>query len=315
MSYPAAMQALLEQFGNQDAVAQKIVQVGSFQPFDLVRVHSNPAGLVLNNAHEGSVATSTVVLLTDGQSRAGLKFKPDTSVIRDRHDQQLNLIIASSTDQTVTVEFEDYPAKEVQVTANQPALFSIGMLFGIPVIASTASFFDVATGDDDGSSGSESIFSTLLQAVETNKQLSYTSGNLAAAGQASSFGYVAIKPMPDGERLRIIVPELTVNQEIKFLLQIQSTATSSTSSAYVSIIRSGDDTIVRTTNHDFIAQPGTILGIRRDENKLIAENASDTSTSPISLDVVINAYLHVVGSNSASADVPALQIYAPGNEA
>ena len=315
MSYPAAMQALLDQFGNQDAIAQKIVQVGSFQPFDLVRVHSNPANLVLTNAHEGSVATSTVVLLTDGQARAGLKFKPDTSVIRDRHDQQLHLIIASSTDQTVTVEFEDYPAKELQVTANQPALFSIGMLFGIPVIASTASFFDVATGETGGSSGNESIFPTLLHAVETNKQLTYSSGDLSVVGQASSFGYVAIKPMSDGERLLIIVPELAINQEIKFLLQIQSMATSSVSSAYISIIRNGDDMIVRTTDHDFIAQPGTILGIRRDENKLIAENASDDSTSPINLDVVINAYLHVVGSNSASPDVPALQIYAPGEEA
>lgn len=158
-------------------------------------------------------------------------------------------------------------------------------------------------------------FSTLLQAVETNKQLSYTSGNLSAVGQPSSYGYVAIKPMEDGERLRIFVPELTLNQEIKFLLQIQSTVTSSISSAYVSIIRSGDDTIVRTTGKDFIVEPGTILGIRRDENKLIAENASDNSTSPISLDVVINAYLQVVVSNSASPDLPSLQIYAPGPEA
>lgn len=316
MSYPAAMQALVDQFGSQDAVSQKIVQVGSFQPVDLVRVHSNPVGLLLTNTYDGTVATTTVVLLTDGQARAGLKFKPDTTVIRDRHDQVLSLVIASSIEQTISIEFENYPAKQVQVAANEPTIVNIGLLCGIPIIASTASFFDVATGDDGGSSGGNaSIFPTLLQAIETNKQLTYTSGDLTAVGQASSFGYVAIKPMSDGERLRIIVPELSLNQQVKFLLQIQSTATSSTSSAYVSILRSGDDTIVRTTDQDFIAQPGTILGIRREENKLIAENASDTSTSPINLDVVINAYLHVVGSNGASADVPALQIYAPGVEA
>ena len=314
MSYPAAMQALVDQFGNQDVIAQKVVEVGSFQPFDLVRVHSNPTDLILTNAHAGTVATSTIVLLTDGQARVGLKFKPNTAVINEQKDQTLSLIIASTINQTISIEFEGYPAKQLQVSANQPALFSIGMLFGIPVIASTASFFDVATGETGGSSGNESIFPTLLHAVETNKQLTYSNGDLSAVGQASSFGYVAIKTMPDGERLRIIVPELTINQEIKFLLQIQSMATSSISSAYISIIHNGDDTIVRTTDHDFIAQPGTILGIRRDENKLIAENASDDSTSPINLDVVINAYLHVVGSNSASPDVPALQIYAPGAE-
>ena len=163
----------------------------------------------------------------------------------------------------------------------------------------------------DETSGNESIFPTLFQAVETNKQLIYTSGDLTAAGEAPSFGYVAIKPMLEAERLRIIVPELSPNQEIKFLLNIQSTVIMAISDACVSIIDNGESTIVRTTNHEFIAQPGTILGIRRDGNKLIAETASDDSTSPANLDVVIDAYLHVVGSNSASSDVPALQIHAP----
>ena len=206
MSYPAAMQALLDQFGNQDAIAQKIVQVGSFQPFDLVRVHSNPANLVLTNAHEGSVATSTVVLLTDGQARAGLKFKPDTSVIRDRHDQQLHLIIASGIDQVVTVEFEDYPAKELQVTANQPALFSIGMLFGIPVIASTASFFDVATGEDGGNDDTSGAL--LINCLNQAGKLTYTGGT---ADFGSIFGektaFLFSKPITAGYAFQYENPE------------------------------------------------------------------------------------------------------------
>lgn len=315
MPYPAAMQALLDQFANQDAIEQKIVQVGSLQPFDLVRVHSNPTDLVLTNTHDHNVATTTVVLLTDGQARTGLKFKPDATIINERHDQTINLIIASSINQTISIEFANYPVKEVQVLANQPAIVNIGVLYGIPLISSTASFFDVATGDNGGSSGGvSSIFSTLLQAVETNQQLNYTSGNLAAAGQESSFGYVAIKPMDVNERLRIIVPELSIHQQLKFSLLIQSAVTNSFSSAYVSIIRVGDDTIVRTTGKDFIVEPGTMLGIRRDANKLIAECASDDSISPANLDVVGSAYLHVIASNPSSADVPSLQVYAPNGE-
>jgi hypothetical protein len=309
------MQALLDQFANQDAISQKIVQVGSLQPFDLVRVHSNPTNLVLTNTHDRNVATTTVVLLTDGQTRTGLKFKPDAVVINERHDQTLNLIVASSINQTISIEFADYPAKEVKVLANQPAIVNIGVLYGIPLISSTASFFDVATGDDGGSSGGvPSIFSTLLQAVETNAQLSYTSGDLSAAGQSVSFGYVAIKPVTDGECLSIIVPALTIHQQLKFSLLIQSAVSNSVSSAWVSIIRIGDDTIVRNTDKDFIVQPGTILGIRRDANKLIAECASDDSISPANLDVVGSAYLHVIASNPSSADVPSLQIHAPNGE-
>lgn len=174
MSYPAAMQALLDQFANQDVISQKIVQVGSLQPFDLVRVHSNPTDLVLTNTHDRNVATTTVVLLTDGQARTGLKFKPDAAVINEHHDQTLNLIVASSINQTISIEFANYPAKEVQVLANQPVIVNIGVLYGIPLISSTASFFDVATGDNGGSSGF-----TFVNSEFAGESLRYTGGDMS----------------------------------------------------------------------------------------------------------------------------------------
>lgn len=315
MSYPAAMQALLDQFGNQNAIAQKIVQVGSFQPFDLVRVHSNPANLVLTNAHEGSVATSTVVLLTDGQARAGLKFKPDTSVIRDRHDQQLHLIIASGIDQVVTVEFEDYPAKELQVTANQPALFSIGMLFGIPVIASTASFFDVATGEDGGATSGNFAFTSVINAQASNNKVIYTNGDLAAIGKNWAHGFAAIAPFADGQAMRFVVPVLVPNQQIAVYLETGDSLSPALSVAWFKVFATGDSTFVRSIdNGDLFVAAGDVITITRSGQSIIA-SANGMTATVVNSNVSGTAYLQVFGSHENTADVPVLELYVPGEQA
>lgn len=311
MSYPAAMQALLDQFGNQDAVSQKIVQVGSFQPFDLVRVHSNPSTSVLTNAHEGSVATSTVVLLTDGQARAGLKFKPDTTVIRNRHDQQLHLIIASSIDQTITVEFEDYPAKQVQVTANQPALFSIGMLFEIPVIASTASFFDLATGNDGDATSGDFAFTSVINAQASSNKVIYTNGDLAAIGKNWAHGFAAIAPFADGQTMRFVVPAFIGSQQIAVYLETSNSLSPALSSAWFKVFSAGDGTFVRSIdNGDLFVAAGNVITITRSGQSIIA-SANGMTATVINPDVSGNAYLQVFGSNENTADVPVLELDVP----
>lgn len=315
MSYPAAMQALLDQFGNQNAIAQKIVQVGSFQPFDLVRVHSNPANLVLTNAHEGSVATSTVVLLTDGQARAGLKFKPDTSVIRDRHDQQLHLIIASGIDQVVTVEFEDYPAKELQVTANQPALFSIGMLFGIPVIASTASFFDVATGETGGSSGNSSVpvFNMLINAVQNQNSIHYTGGALPTNTTWDGFlGFLGIKKINELESFSFKVPALTGSQELLVVMCSVGSPTKEDSLALTKVYSLGGGELGGAIyTNGFTEFPATVndpLTVTRNGGRLtITLNDGSSYQTAENVNIASDAWLHLV-IRSSEAEVPDLII-------
>lgn len=199
--YPPAMQNLLDQFANVSLADDKIVQVGAFQPHELVRVHNNPASLVLTNEFENNLATTTVVLLTDGATRTGLKFKPDISIIHDRQGRHISLIVASSINQTILVEFAGYPAKEIDVVANEPSITNIGELFGIPLIASTASFFDVATGDGGNASGYR-LISALLEAEE----LVYQGGVISLLNDDNTPGFAISGPISAGQPVGFSMP-------------------------------------------------------------------------------------------------------------
>lgn len=203
-SYPPAMQKLVDQFTNADLGDQQVVQVGAFQPHEVVRVHHNPGELVLTNAFQGDVANNTVVLLTDGVTRTGLKFTPDTSAL-SRPGQHLSLIVASTINQTISIELEGYPAKEVTVVANVPSITNIGSLFGIPLLASTASFFDVATGDGGSASG-------LINADSLEGNLVYSGGTIAFGGELgtqAAFAYSHALPL--GAALQVTWPVFTVS--------------------------------------------------------------------------------------------------------
>lgn len=203
--YPAAMQKLVDQFTNADLAESKVVQVGAFQPHDVVRVHNNPGELVLTNTYQGDVANNTVVLLTDDATRTGLKFKPDISAL-NRPGQHLSLVVASTIDQSISIELEGYPAKTIEVEANVPSITNIGSLFGIPLLASTASFFDVATGEEGGDA------SGLINADSLEGNLVYTGGNIDFSGELGSKAAFAFsKEMPLGASLQVTWPDYSIN--------------------------------------------------------------------------------------------------------
>ncbi|QHH99235.1 hypothetical protein [Acinetobacter dispersus] len=190
-----AMQSLIEQFSNTE---DKIIQIGSFQPYELVRVHHNPVDLVLTNDHEHTVAGTTVVLLSDGQARNGLKFKPNISSISES-DKSLKVILASTTAQNIVIEYKDYPPKQIDLEANKPAIVFIGELFGIPMLESSANFFDLAVDGQpiDGWS--------LTNATLSNGVLTYTGGTFEEEGLGGSIstGLFAKKSLNIGESVTV----------------------------------------------------------------------------------------------------------------
>ncbi|MEF9955626.1 MAG: hypothetical protein RR677_06970 [Acinetobacter sp.] len=170
-----AMQSLIDQFANTE---EKIIQIGSFQPHTLVCVHHNPTDLVLSNEHDHTIATATVVLLNDGLERSGLKFKPNISNI-SQENNSLKLILASTVNQSISIEYQDYPAKLVNLEANKPVVMNIGSIFGIPMLESTTNFFDSAV---DGGNQPNNGW-TLTNATLTNGVLTYTGGLIEQPNQ------------------------------------------------------------------------------------------------------------------------------------
>jgi hypothetical protein len=186
-----AMQSLIEQFADP---VEQIIQIGSFQPHELVRVHHNPTDLILTNEHEHTVATTTVVLINDGQARNGLKFVPNISNLYAQ--KTLKLVLASTTAQTVAVEFPGYPAKQFELEANTPVLVNIGNLFGIPMIESNSGFFDLATDEGNTVVSGEWTLTNATFTTDTpsnDDTLSYTGGSYLLKGQRVT-GFFAEKP-------------------------------------------------------------------------------------------------------------------------
>ncbi|WAU72954.1 MULTISPECIES: hypothetical protein [unclassified Acinetobacter] len=169
-----AMQSLIDQFANTE---EKIVQIGSFQPHTLVCVHHNPTDLVLSNEHDHTIASATVVLLNDGLERSGLKFKPNISNISQEHNS-LKLILASTINQSISIEYSNYPAKLVNLEANKPVIMNIGSIFGIPMLESTTNFFDLAVDGNQPSNGW-----TLTNATLNDGVLTYTGGLIEQPNQ------------------------------------------------------------------------------------------------------------------------------------
>ncbi|WP_336943349.1 hypothetical protein [Acinetobacter modestus] len=163
-----AMQSLIDQFANQE---EKIVQIGTFQPHTLVRVHHNPTDLILTNEHAHTIANTTVVLLNDGLERSGLKFKPNIRNLSPEHNS-LKLILASTVNQSISIEYQDYPAKIINLEANKPVIINIGEVFGIPMLESTANFFDLAV---DGGNSSDNGW-TLTNATINSGEIAYSGG-------------------------------------------------------------------------------------------------------------------------------------------
>lgn len=195
-----AMQSLIEQFSNP---LEQIIQIGSFQPHELVRVHHNPTDLILTNEHEHTVATTTVVLINDEHAREGLKFVPNISNLYAQ--KTLKLVLASTTQLTIAVEFPGYPAKQIVLEANTPVIVNIGNLCGIPMMESNSSFFDLATDEGNTIVSGEWTLTNAAFATDVpsnDDTLSYTGGTYLIKGQSVT-GLFAEKPYVGGEGLHL----------------------------------------------------------------------------------------------------------------
>ena len=220
MTTPTTSSLLMSLFA--DAIATNgIVQVGQFQPFDMVRVYQDPANDTVMNNHsvDGMVNASTVALVVTGNTApTGLVFEPDLALLRNA-SSDIKLLVESSVDFALTLT-ADGQSSTFAIQAGKTAVLTLGLIAGIPLVLGSHNFFDLATGEVvPPASG---LFAVLTNASHNGNVLHYTSGYLIGGGA----GMAAQIDNPNGRSINLVVPTVAdlVNTSVALTLGPADTA-------------------------------------------------------------------------------------------
>lgn len=200
MTTPTTSSLLMSLFA--DAIATNgIVQVGQFQPFDMVRVYQDPANDTVMNNHsvDGMVNASTVALVVTGNTApTGLVFEPDLALLRNA-SSDIKLLVESSVDFALTLT-ADGQSSTFGIQAGKTAVLTLGLIAGIPLVLGSHNFFNVATGEVvPPASG---LFAVLTNASHNGNVLHYTGGTL----MADTNGMSGRIDDPNGRSINLVVP-------------------------------------------------------------------------------------------------------------
>lgn len=174
--------ALLQQILSEKIGTDGLIQMGTTQPYDLIRLYENPANAtkLTNIGTDGLTTASTTVLVIDeGSARTGLTFEPDLSLLKHT-GSDVKLLVSASVEQAVNVVLNHAGHTTTQLVtapADKTAVLTIGLIAGIATIIGSHNFFKLAASGED--SGGGAFMTNLVNCTYNAGTLEYTSGDLA----------------------------------------------------------------------------------------------------------------------------------------
>lgn len=153
--------ALLQQILSEKIGTDGLIQMGTTQPYDLIRLYENPANAtkLTNIGTDGLTTASTTVLVIDeGSARTGLTFEPDLSLLKHT-GSDVKLLVSASVEQAVNVVLNHAGHTTTQVVtapADKTAVLTIGLIAGIATVIGSHNFFDEAAAGNDSGGGESS---------------------------------------------------------------------------------------------------------------------------------------------------------------
>lgn len=204
--------ALLQQILSEKIGTDGLIQMGTTQPYDLIRLYENPANAtkLTNIGTDGLTTASTTVLVIDeGTARTGLTFEPDLSLLKHT-GSDVKLLVSASVEQAVNVVLNHAGHTTTQLVtapADKTAVLTIGLIAGIATVIGSHNFFDEAAAGEGSGSGTAL---TVINGSYTNGLLTYTGGEFQAGSGVSGAGLHA-----DGlHDVTFVVPDMTQSQMV-----------------------------------------------------------------------------------------------------